>query len=203
MCARYWLDSRPALNIPTTLDYWNKYLEVMNATSPKGTSILRLISNLKVEQELTPPMSSVQEEQEEVELVADVMEAKKIPPLVIRPLNLDSIEYAHGFITHNPSLPLILVFDQTMSQNNQEGGGHAVVLHSLDTRVQKKIYVIDALRTQLGKPYPWDLDIFSSGWKVMRNLALAVYPYNEKVSINITSAKLRSSTLFDFMETGG
>jgi hypothetical protein len=202
MCARYWKDLRPSLDVPTSLSEWGKYLEAVNASSPKGTSILKLLANLKFDGRPHLSLAETDEEQSEAEHVSEVLEGKKTPPLVIRPLNFASIDSAMSFMLHSPVIPLILFFDQSISQNNQEGGGHAVLLHSFDSKVQKKIYVIDALRTTLGKPYPWDMDMFNNGWREMSNLVMAVYPYEEKVSINMASRRIASSSLLDYMEPG-
>lgn len=198
MCARYWKDRRPKLNLPTTIEEWNKFLEVIHAVTPRGTSIMKLISNLNLIQKHQEPDLTTDEGEDESEYVTDVLESKTKPPLVISPFNFNSIEDSYGFLSYRTPIPLILVFDQSMAQNNYESGGHAVMLHSYDSKVQQKIYVIDPLRAMLRKPYPYDMDLFYNGWKTMSNLALAVYPYDEKVLIKTSDTNI-SSTMLDFI----
>jgi len=185
--------------LPVTIEEWNKFLEVVRAITPRGTSIMKLISNLNMVQKHRDSADLTTDGgEEESEYVTEVLESKTKPPLVIMPFNFTSIEDSYGFFSYRTPIPLILVFDQSMAQNNYESSGHAVMLHSYDSKVQRKIYVIDPLREMLRKPYPYDMDLFYSGWRPMSNLALAVYPYDEKVLIKTSDTNI-SSTMLDFI----
>lgn len=194
MSARYWKDIRPQLSVPLALEDWVAYVGKANASSLKGVSTLKLVANLSKKEE-----NIVLNEESGEDFALEVMEKKRPPvALTVQTYNLYSVEETIQFMRHSPPVPIILCFDQSLALNNQAGGGHAVLLYSVDIKMEKKVYVIDPFRAKLRKPIPWDLEFFNTGWKEMQNLAFAVYPSDEKIIIYSGKHKTISPTLLDY-----
>ena len=120
MCNRYWMDHFPNLRLNTDLRYWNSYLQKINSSTPRGISTVKLLSTLKSDVDNSVLLSN---DSDDDSFVSQVIEYDTRPPLIIKPFNLKDIDAANGFLSHSPPIPLILFFDQSMAQNNQEGGG--------------------------------------------------------------------------------
>lgn len=193
MCARYWRESKPSLSYATDLAYWQRYLSKLNVSTPNGINTIKLVKTLQKVIE----MEQKEKDQANQELATESPEMDELlepSPLSIRPCNFSRIEDALAFFLHNPPIPLVLFYDQSVSQTNEEGGGHAVLLHSFDTVVKENIYFIDPFRHRIRKEFPMNLAIFNNGWKEWDNLVLAVYPRDTNISFDTNTGKSKYPT---------
>lgn len=176
MAVRFWKTVRPELPFPSSLDDWKKFISEQESMTSRGTSITRLVDNLR------RLNSNVQSE----------------ISLNIEPLTLINAESMEEFLKHDPPIPLIVVFDRSYTITNVEGGYHASLLYGIDYEKQKKVYLIDPSSVDLMESFPWDLDRFSLGWEKFQNLCFAVYP-NDMNPIQSKSG-VKSKSLFQFEE---
>lgn len=153
MTARYWGNLQPELNIPTELETWRKFVSNQKGMTMRGSSLTRIMDNLN-----------------------KTMKKKPSELLKIIPLNLTNIESTIQFLSHQPSIPLILIFDRSYMITNNEGGYHACLLYGIDYKKEKKVALIDPNLTDSQEAFPWDSKVFSRGWEKTQNQVLAVYP---------------------------
>jgi hypothetical protein len=202
MCARYWRDLKPNLSYATDLAYWQRYLDFLKVSTPNG------INTIKLTRALQKMIESEQQKKDQTDSElsvepAQIEDTNSPSPLIIQPCNFQRIEDALRFFNHNPPVPLILFYDESLSQTNEEGYGHAVLLHSFDTVVKENIYFIDPFRHKITKEFPMNLAIFNNGWKAWDNLVLAVYPRDMPISINAVGKSKYPTTLLDYVERDG
>ncbi len=176
MAVRFWKTIRPDLPFPEDLDSWKKFVSEQSSMTSRGTSITRLVDNLR---KINSDSS--------IELTLDIV-----------PFTLVNIESAEEFLKHDPPIPLIVVFDRSYTITNVEGGYHASLLYGIDYEKQKKVYLVDPSSVDLMEPYPWDLERFSSGWEKFQNLCFAIYP-NDMNPIHTKSGE-RTKSLYSFEE---
>ncbi len=176
MTARFWKTIRPDLPFSEDLDSWKKFILEQSSMTSRGSSITRLVDNLrKINDDTSRDLT-----------------------LNIVPLTLVNIESAEEFLKHSPPIPLIVVFDRSYTITNVEGGYHASLLYGIDYEKQKKVYLIDPSSVDLMEPFPWDLERFSVGWEKFHNLCFAIYPSDMKPIHTIAGE--RSKSLFSFEE---
>jgi len=180
MAAKYWKSLRPDLNLPTEPKFWDDFLTRTSAKTPRGTSLWRLLRNVRS----VPDKSSsrlLEEEGEEVTGEGMALEVIEVSNLVLDPRTPKSIrELRSPLEDANPPLPQILAFDKTMMTHRTEGVTHAVLLLQIDF-VKEKLYVVDPTLGKRMEPTIYDFGDFSRGWGVLSNLDILVYPKGTRV----------------------
>lgn len=175
MAARYWGKLNPNSNIPTDLDSWRSFVSSQKGMTMRGSSLTRVMDNL-----------------------TKTVHKKPSESLKLVPLNLTNVESTIQFLSHQPAIPLILIFDRSYMITNNEGGYHACLLYGIDYKKEKKVALIDPNLVDSQEAFPWDSKVFSRGWEKTQNQTLAVYPPDTS---NIKSKKgFKAPPLTSYME---
>lgn len=177
MAARYWSILRPDLRIPTTLETWQRFIADQKGATMRGSSLARVMDNLGKATNVTRTSEFLR----------------------IMPITMVNTESAIQFISHDPPIPLILIFDRSYMITENEGGYHASLLHGIDYKKEKKIAVIDPNLIDRKSPLPWDLEMFSKGWACTQNACLVVFP-PDMLHINIEKVGSKINSLTGHME---
>lgn len=190
----------PDLPIPDDPAIWTEFVRKTANVSYRGISLRRLLRNIP-SQQATPlatpgKITDVEADPED----APTLEAVEAQGIILEPRFLQSAAELEEFVTGPTIMPVIIVVDLGIVEKNRKWGQHAVLLHSIDLKHERKIYVIDPMNTYMKEPSPLDLRRFELGWKECSNTTILVYPKN--YATIISTIKRDSVKLTDFMGDG-
>jgi hypothetical protein len=210
MAALYWKDRIPELPLPSDPEEWKRFVKRTSDVSYRGTSLRRLMRNMPTTPE-EPALNALSSESQPTSVqLSDYPVEQEEPPtlepieghgLVMDPKQLKDSSELDTFLSSDPPIPAILVLDMGLAQYNKKWGSHAVLLHSVDAKTQRKIYLIDPMLESLREPFTMDLRRFEIGWAPQLNTAILIYP--KAPDIRITSSKRDYVKLTVFMEEPG
>ncbi|MGI0006615.1 MAG: hypothetical protein ACREAR_01305 [Nitrosotalea sp.] len=176
MAAKYWAILRPELGIPTELDVWRRFIAEQKGMTMRGSSVTRVMENLGKVMNTTRPADRLN---------------------IVR-YTMTNIEGTIQFLSQQPPIPLILIFDRSYMITNNEGGYHACLLYGIDYKKEKKVALVDPNLVDAKEAFPWDLKHFARGWGKTQNLCLAVYPHS---TLDVRRKKgIQAKPLTTFME---
>jgi len=176
MGARYWASLRPQLNIPTDLETWRQFITNQKGMTMRGASLTRVMDNLGKTMHTGRPSQI----------------------LKLIPSNLTNIEATIQYLSHDPPIPLILIFDRSYMITENEGGYHACLLYGIDYKKEKKVGLIDPNLVDSREAFRWDLQHFLRGWGITENQCVAVCPPE---LLHLKSKKgLETKPITSFME---
>jgi hypothetical protein len=206
MAALYWKSRMPDLPVPSDPEEWRRFVLKTSDVSYRGTSLRRLMRNMPSTVS-EPALNESKPDQQGGSQLSDFPADQEEPPtlepietngLVMDPRQLRESSDLESLLASDPPIPAILVLDIGLAQYNKKWGSHAVLLHSLDARTQRKIYLIDPMLEDLREPFTMDLRRFEIGWAPHLNTAILIYP--KAPEIRITSSKRDYMKLTVFME---
>ncbi|MHB2036740.1 MAG: hypothetical protein ACYCPW_08375 [Nitrososphaerales archaeon] len=209
MAALYWKDKIPDLPIPADLEEWKRFVRRTSDVSYRGTSLRRLMRNMPstiqesvlANAAVDPQAESVQLSEYPAEQEGPItLEPIEAQGLVMDPRQLKDSAELESFLLSNPAIPTILVLDMGIAQYNKKWGAHAVLLHSVDSTMERKIRFIDPdpAVENLREPFPMDLRRFEIGWKPYYNTVILIYPKGQ--DIRVISSERNYVKLTVFME---